>query len=118
MTANNPIAFEQGAIRRVQCRIFTILKRLCATKIASMNQTTLEQRLTSLSTDGAEKPLSPQPILEAVYGSAISRALSTAVELDLFTRIAEDRNTLDALHRDTGCSIAGLSKLLDTRTVM
>ena len=59
-----------------------------------------------------ENSLSPKPILEALYGFTISRVLSTAVELEVFTLVAAGVNTLNALQQDTGCSRTGLSRLL------
>lgn len=61
---------------------------------------------------------SPQPVLEAVYGFAVTRALATAVELEIFTRVARDRATLDALCHDTGCPAGALSMLLAVLSAM
>lgn len=63
-------------------------------------------------------PASPQPVTDAVFSFAVTRVLATAVELDIFTQIARGRDTCDALHRETGCSIRGLLMVLDALTAL
>jgi hypothetical protein len=50
-----------------------------------MNTRTLEEATDSGSAAPVIPPLSPHPILDAAYGFAVTRALTAAVELDLFT---------------------------------
>jgi Dimerisation domain len=60
----------------------------------------------------------PDSIFEAAWGFAVTRLLTTAVELDVFTSIARGHHTLDELVRDRACSKRGLAMLLHALTVM
>ena len=66
----------------------------------------------------APAPLSPQPILEAAWGFAITRVLTAAVELDVFTSIARGHTNVNDLAKDTACSVRGLSVLLNALTAL
>ena len=70
----------------------------------------------SSATEG--KPPSPEPIFEAAWGFAVTRVLTTAVDLDLFTAIAQGHNTVDKLANDRSCSTRGLSMLLHALTAL
>ena len=83
-----------------------------------MNARNLKAQTSSERTEPHVSHASPQPVLEAVYGFAVTRALATAVELEIFTRVARGRATLEALCQDTGCSAGGLSMLLSVVTAM
>jgi ubiquinone/menaquinone biosynthesis C-methylase UbiE len=61
---------------------------------------------------------STQPILEAAYGFAVTRVLTTAVELDIFTSIARGQATLEDLARASSCSARGLAMLLNALTAL
>jgi ubiquinone/menaquinone biosynthesis C-methylase UbiE len=60
----------------------------------------------------------PERIIEIAWGYCAPYILSSAVELGLFTRIAEGKNTLPALQESTGASARGLRMLLDALTGM
>ena len=66
----------------------------------------------------APEGLSPQSILEAAWGFAITRILSTALDLDLFTSMARGHTTVEALTHDLSCSVRGLSMLLHALTAL
>jgi ubiquinone/menaquinone biosynthesis C-methylase UbiE len=66
----------------------------------------------------SEKAPSLAPILEAAWGFAITRVLSAAIDLDLFTSIARGHATVDALAKDLSCSARGLSMLLHALTAL
>jgi ubiquinone/menaquinone biosynthesis C-methylase UbiE len=72
----------------------------------------------STSTGRMEGVASPQPLLEAAWGFALTRVLATAIELDLFTTIARGHTALDTLARATGCSVRGLARLLNVLTAL
>ena len=61
---------------------------------------------------------SPEPIFEAVWGFALTRVLTTAVDLDLFTAIARGHQTLEDLANDRACSQRGLAMLLHALTAL
>jgi ubiquinone/menaquinone biosynthesis C-methylase UbiE len=61
---------------------------------------------------------SPQPIFDAVWGFAVTRVLTAAVDLDLFTAIARGHHTIDELAKDRSCSRRGLSMLLHALTAL
>src|SRR5205823_7741233 len=86
--------------RSAGCRFLTIRGRPAARNVPRM----------SGATEG--QAISPQPILEAAWGFAITRVLATAVELDLFTSIASGHDTVGDLANDSSCSVRGLSMLL------
>jgi ubiquinone/menaquinone biosynthesis C-methylase UbiE len=86
--------------------------------ILLMNTPALEKRKDAASVETSADLPSPRPILNAAYAFAVTRALSTAIELDIFTKIATGLVTLDALNRDTGCSRSGLSILLHALTAL
>jgi hypothetical protein len=70
----------------------------------------------SSATEG--KLPSPDPIFEAVWGFALTRILTTAVDLDIFTAIARGRHTLEELVEDRACSRRGLAMLLHAMTAL
>ena len=86
--------------------------------ILLMNTLAVEKRTDAASVENSADQPSPQPILNAAFGFAVTRALSTAIELDIFTKIARGLATLDALSRDTGCSTDGLFMLLHALTAL
>jgi 3-hydroxy-5-methyl-1-naphthoate 3-O-methyltransferase len=57
--------------------------------------------------------VSPQPILEAAWSFAVTRVLTTGIELDVFTAIARGQTTLEDLAREASCSTRGLWMLLN-----
>lgn len=61
---------------------------------------------------------SPESILEVAWGFAITRVLSTALDLDVFTSIARGHTTVEALAQDLSCSVRGLSMLLHALTAL
>jgi ubiquinone/menaquinone biosynthesis C-methylase UbiE len=63
-------------------------------------------------------PPSPQPILEAAWSFAITRVLTTGIELDVFTSIARGHTTVEDLASETSCSARGLSMLLNALTAL
>ena len=89
-----------------ECRFLTIDRRLPARK-----------RITMISADPLAPPAASS-ILEAAWAFAITRTLTTAVELDLFTSIARGHMTVDDLAKDTSCSVRGLSMLLHALTAL
>jgi ubiquinone/menaquinone biosynthesis C-methylase UbiE len=56
----------------------------------------------------------PERINQLSWGYAPSAALATAVELSLFTHVAQGKNTLAELEKATGASRRGLRMLVDT----
>jgi SAM-dependent methyltransferase len=60
--------------------------------------------------------VSPEPIVQAAWSFAVTRVLTTAVDLDLFTAIARGHRTLEALVKDRACSPRGLATLLHALT--
>jgi SAM-dependent methyltransferase len=52
--------------------------------------------------------VTPAPILEATFGFAANQILLSAIDLDLFTHLANGANTVEALARATACSPRGL----------
>jgi ubiquinone/menaquinone biosynthesis C-methylase UbiE len=58
-------------------------------------------------------PLSPALIMEDLSGAWRSRALAAAVELDIFTHIAEGKRTVKEVAEAAGASPRGISRLLD-----
>jgi ubiquinone/menaquinone biosynthesis C-methylase UbiE len=83
-----------------------------------MNILAVEESRDATSVETPADQPSPHAILNAAYGFAVTRALTTAIELDIFTKIAHGLVTLDALSRDTGCSRNGLSMLLPALTAL
>ncbi len=60
--------------------------------------------------------VSPQPVLEAAWSFAVTRVLTSAIELDVFTWIARGQTTLEDLAKTTSCSARGLAMLLNALT--
>src|SRR5205085_1733958 len=56
----------------------------------------------------------PERINQLAFGYAPSAALATAVELSLFTHVAQGKNTLADLEKATGASRRGLQMLVNT----
>ena len=83
-----------------------------------MNALTAPEKMEAAVPEPAATPLSPQAILDAAYGFAVTRVLTTAVELDIFTSIVRGQTTLEALCRETSCSTRGLSMLLNALTAL
>lgn len=74
----------------------------------------LQLRKTVSSTDISPEPApNPQRIMELSWGFTPARALSSAVELGLFTQIADGKTSLAALQRGTRASRRGLAMLLN-----
>src|SRR5205814_8854363 len=92
------------SVRR-ECRFLTIRSRRRPRNVSHM-----------ISPDPLAAPASASPILEAAWAFAITRTLTTAVELDLFTSIARGHMTVDDLAKDTSCSVRGLSMVLHALT--
>jgi len=55
-------------------------------------------------------------IFEAVWGFAVTRVLTAAVDLDVFTAIARGHHPVDDLVKDRSCSERGLAMLLHALT--
>jgi ubiquinone/menaquinone biosynthesis C-methylase UbiE len=83
-----------------------------------MNALALQDGSNAPSVENSVDQPSPDSILNAAYAFAITKALSTAIELDIFTKIAGGLATLEALSRDTGCYKVGLSMLLNALTAL
>ncbi|MBZ5627043.1 MAG: methyltransferase domain-containing protein [Acidobacteriia bacterium] len=66
-----------------------------------------------VSNESTDARVTPQPILDAAWGFAVTRVLTTAIELDVFTAIARGRTTLEDLAKETSSSPRGLSMLLN-----
>ena len=62
--------------------------------------------------------VSPEPLLDAVLGHLRTSAIKAAVELDLFTAIAEGATGSAALAKRTGAAERGVEILADYLTVM
>lgn len=60
----------------------------------------------------------PQPIWQIMTGFQISAAYKSAVELELFTKVAEGNNTAAALAEACGAAERGIRILADTMTVV
>jgi ubiquinone/menaquinone biosynthesis C-methylase UbiE len=60
--------------------------------------------------------LTPQPILEDLWGAWKSRAFVAALELDVFSHIAAGRRTVREVARAAGASVRGIANLLDALT--
>jgi len=75
-----------------------------------------KRNLPQMSSVTERKPPSPEPIFEAVWGFAVTRVLTTAVDLDVFTAIARGHHTVDDLVKDRSCSERGLAMLLHALT--
>jgi 2-polyprenyl-3-methyl-5-hydroxy-6-metoxy-1,4-benzoquinol methylase len=63
-------------------------------------------------------PLTPQPVFEMMTAFHRSAAIKTAVELDLFTKIAEGNNTAATIAAACGAAERGIRILCDTMTVL
>jgi len=77
-----------------------------------------KRNLPQMSSVTEGKPPSPEPIFEAVWGFAVTRVLTTAVDLDVFTAIAHGHHTVDDLVQDRSCSKRGLAMLLHALTAL
>ncbi len=77
-----------------------------------------KRNLPQMSSVTEGKPPSPEPIFEAVWGFAVTRVLTTAVDLDVFTAIARGHHTVDDLVKDRSCSKRGLAMLLHALTAL
>src|SRR5579872_7031692 len=62
--------------------------------------------------------VTPERIIETTFAFAQSCALLAAVELDLFTRIAQGMQTIAMLANDAGVSANALGRLLGTVSAM
>ncbi|MBI2193643.1 MAG: class I SAM-dependent methyltransferase [Planctomycetes bacterium] len=60
--------------------------------------------------------ITSRPLMETNFGFAASQTLTTALELDLFTRIGEGKNTAVRVARASGCSVRGVRMMLDALT--
>lgn len=60
-----------------------------------------------------EPPVTPERILQMTWGFSVTRTLCAALELDLFTRVADGKTTTKALLADTKASPRGLPMLVD-----
>lgn len=60
-----------------------------------------------------KKPVSPDRIMDIVWGYARSRALATGIELDIFTHIANNKNTVEQIAQATKSSRRGIEMLLN-----
>jgi ubiquinone/menaquinone biosynthesis C-methylase UbiE len=65
------------------------------------------------SNTSMDERVSPQPVLEAAWSFAVTRVLTTAIDLDVFTSIARGQTTLEDLAKTTSCSARGLAMLLN-----
>src|SRR5262245_9469231 len=63
-------------------------------------------------------PLSPQPFWQIMTAFQMSAAMKTAVELGLFTKIAEGSKTAAAVGEACGAAERGVRILCDTMTVL
>jgi 3-hydroxy-5-methyl-1-naphthoate 3-O-methyltransferase len=63
-------------------------------------------------------PLSPAAIMEEIIGSWRARALSAAVELDLFSQVAVGKRTAKEIAGGAGTSLRGTAALLDALVAM
>jgi ubiquinone/menaquinone biosynthesis C-methylase UbiE len=63
-------------------------------------------------------PLSPAAIMEDVTGAWRSQALATAVDLDVFSHIAEGKQTTEDVAGAAGASPRGMEYLLDALTAI
>lgn len=72
----------------------------------------------TMSVNTAPPRLTPAPIIETTWAFAQSCALLAAVELDLFTRIAQGANTSATLADNAEVSEDALRRLLGTLSVM
>jgi ubiquinone/menaquinone biosynthesis C-methylase UbiE len=61
-------------------------------------------------------PVTPERILDHAWGFARTRALATAVELDLFTLVAAGKRTPETLAQATGATSRGIRMLGDALT--
>jgi ubiquinone/menaquinone biosynthesis C-methylase UbiE len=78
--------------------------------MSSLNQ---EPTSTPSKSVSATAPrVTPAPIIETTFAFAQSCALLAAIELNLFTRIAQGKKTVSALAEDTGASASALQRLL------
>jgi ubiquinone/menaquinone biosynthesis C-methylase UbiE len=59
-------------------------------------------------------PLSPAMVMEDLMGAWRSRAIVTAVELDVFSQIAAGKKTVKEVAKATGASERGIANLLDS----
>jgi ubiquinone/menaquinone biosynthesis C-methylase UbiE len=83
-----------------------------------MNTPALHDRRDAQPVENSVDQPSPESILEAAYAFEITRALSTAIELDIFTKVDCGLATLEPLSRETECSRVGLSMLLNALTAL
>jgi ubiquinone/menaquinone biosynthesis C-methylase UbiE len=58
-------------------------------------------------------PVTPDRILQMTWGFTVTRTICTALELDLFTRVAEGQTTTKALLAATKASARGLPMIVD-----
>jgi hypothetical protein len=69
-------------------------------------------------TTHAQPQADPQPIWQAMTGFQISAAYKTAVELEIFTKIAEGNKTAAEIADACGASERGIRILADSMTVI
>ena len=69
-------------------------------------------------TTHAQPQADPQPIWQAMTGYQISAAYKTAVELEIFTKIADGNNTAADIAEACGASERGIRILADSMTVI
>lgn len=69
-------------------------------------------------TTHAQPHADPQPIWQAMTGYQISAAYKTAVELEIFTKIAEGNTTAESIAKACGAHERGIRILADTMTVI
>jgi len=96
--------------------VFYYRQFLTCVKLPLMSDAIREEQNGKSRTESVR--LSPQPIIEAAWGFAITRVLTTAIELGVFTSIAHGHTTLETLVNETSCSARGLSMLLNALTAL
>jgi len=96
--------------------VFYYRQFLTCVKLPLMSDAIREEQNGKSRTESVR--LSPQPIIEAAWGFAITRVLTTAIELGVFTSIAYGHTTLETLVNETSCSARGLSMLLNALTAL
>src|SRR5262245_7211751 len=58
-------------------------------------------------------PVTPERLFQYEWGFAVTQTLATAVDIDLFSKIAAGHRTVDALAKATGCTPRGVRMVAD-----
>ncbi len=58
-------------------------------------------------------PVTPERLFQYGWGFAVTQALATAIDIDLFSQVAAGNRTVDALAKATKCSTRGVRMLAD-----